>query len=308
MKRIIISLSIVTMLTACMRKEPEITGSGVIEATEITISSAVPGEITLLSVDEGDTVEKGQTLIRLDMSQIELERAAAAANEAEIDAMEKETTARISQAQTALAGAKKQFDRARKLKKKGSISNQKYDDIDTAYRLAEKKLAAARTALAVFPAKRQALQARLAVLDRRIRDGIITSPLTCSVIEKIAEQGERALPGRPLLKLADMQHVWVKIYIGEFDLGKVKLGAAAKVFVDSFPGKSFPGRVTWVSDTAEFTPKNVQTRNARADLVYAVKVELDNPDGVFKIGMPVDVNLQGFPEYNQTRISETDRK
>ncbi|MBN1296764.1 efflux RND transporter periplasmic adaptor subunit, partial [bacterium] len=222
---------------------------------------------------------------------------AVAAGRVEIDALEQEALARVHQAKTALDGARKQYDRALALQKKGSISQQNFDDMDTAHALAIRNLETTRTTLGVFPAKRLALEARLNVLDRQLQDGTITAPRNGTVVEKYAEAGERTAAGKPIIKLAALDRVWVKIYVGEADLGKVRLGAAAKIEVDSHPGIPFNGTVIWVSDQSEFTPKNVQTRDARADLVYAVKVDIPNPDRIFKIGMPVDVSLQGFPEF-----------
>jgi HlyD family secretion protein len=96
---------------------------------------------------------------------------------------------------------------------------------------------------------------------------------------------------QPLLTLADLSRLWVRVYVSEQDLGRVRLGEAAVVRVDAYPARTFTGRVSWISPKAEFTPKNVQTREARADLVYAVKVDLANPRGELKIGMPADVSF-----------------
>jgi HlyD family secretion protein len=116
------------------------------------------------------------------------------------------------------------------------------------------------------------------------------------VIETYAEAGEMAAPGSPLCTIADLSTVKLRIYVNEKLLGKVKLNDAVSVGVDSHPGERFDGVITWISPVAEFTPKNVQTRDSRADLVYATQVTLKNPNGVFKIGMPADAYIEGLAQ------------
>jgi HlyD family secretion protein len=290
-------LSLLFLMTGCKTRGPQPTGSGTIETTEVIISSAISGEILERPVEEGGMVRNGDLLIRLDTQNIALERAAAAAGLGELEASETLSTAQIAQAKTALDGARKNYDRAVDLKARGSISIQQYDDVSTAYQLAQRQLDTAKTSLETIAAKKLSLDARLKVLDKQIADGTIVAPMEGIVLETFVERGERVMPGKPLLKLAKFDEVWVKIYMSEKDLGKVKLGGKAKVISDSDPDHPVDGRISWISAQAEFTPKNVQTRDARADLVYAVKITIKNPKGDFKIGMPVDVTLEGFPEY-----------
>ena len=101
--------------------------------------------------------------------------------------------------------------------------------------------------------------------------------------------------------MADLSRVWVRIFIPETDLGIISIGSKAMIIPDSQPDKPIYGSVTWIAEEAEFTPKNIQTRDARADLVYAVKISAPNPDGILKIGMPVDAVVEGFPEYDRYR-------
>ncbi len=285
------------LFSGCTTPSPTITGSGVIEAVEIMISPAIAGEIRQLPLDEGTFVKNGDLIAQLDTESIELEREAAIAGIAEIDAAEIHATAQISQARTVLEGVKKTYDRSLALKKKGSISDQVFDDAESAYRVAIKQVATLESALEPITAKRKTLDARITILNRTIRDGIIKAPIAAIVLEKYAEIGERTMPGRSIVKIGDLSRVWTKIYVSETDLGKVKLQANAKILVDSYPDTFFSGAVTWISSAAEFTPKNIQTRDARSELVYGVKIMLPNPDGIFKIGMPVDVLLEGFPEF-----------
>ncbi|MCI0495071.1 efflux RND transporter periplasmic adaptor subunit, partial [candidate division KSB1 bacterium] len=128
--------------------------------------------------------------------------------------------------------------------------------------------------------------------ESQMRDARIPSPIEGTVTEKYVEQGEIARPGGPVVSLADLQNMWIKIYFKETELGKIKLNGNADIQISSYPDRTFAGRIAWISPKAEFTPKNVQTKDARADLVYAVKIEVKNPEGILKIGMPADVVLK----------------
>ncbi|MBN1355412.1 efflux RND transporter periplasmic adaptor subunit [bacterium] len=300
MKRIPLMPAVLGMMLAagCEPETPALTGSGIIEAEERLISAGMGSEILECPVVEGRIVKQGDVIAILDVTGLELERQAAASSIVEIEAQDRQFRAQVAQAQTALEGARKNYDRARILKQKGSISDQSYDDAETAYLVARRQLETAGALLEAIPARKTVLESQLKVIDYRISTGTVTAPIDGTVLEIYAECGERIAPGQPIVKLADLTSVWVKIYIGAVDLGRVKLRAGARIEVDAFPGRVFNGEISWISDRSEFTPKNIQTRDARADLVYAVKVRVPNPQGVFKIGMPVDVRLEGFPEYD----------
>jgi len=135
------------------------------------------------------------------------------------------------------------------------------------------------------------LAASLAVFDRQIRDGVLLSPENGVVLVRALEPGEIALPNRPALRIADLSRLDLRVYLEAEDLGRVRIGEKVPVLVDALGGKEVEGKVVWVSPEAEFTPKNVQTRNARAQLVYAVKIEVENADGILAIGMPAEARL-----------------
>jgi HlyD family secretion protein len=119
----------------------------------------------------------------------------------------------------------------------------------------------------------------------------VFAPLTATILTKAVETGEVVTAGRPLVLLGDLDHPWIKVYVTETEVGKVKLGAPALVLVDSFPQQPFRGTVTWIADQAEFTPKNIQTKEERVNLVYAVKVTIDNAQRKLKAGMIADAEL-----------------
>ena len=145
-----------------------------------------------------------------------------------------------------------------------------------------------------FDASREKINASLRLLDYRITKGAVVSTSDGIIIEKFIEQGELAVPGKPIFSIADLSTMRLTIYVSEEMLGTVKIGSKAKIYVDSFPEKTFEGTVSWISSEAEFTPKNVQTRESRVELVYAVRISADNNEGIFKIGMPADAIIEGL--------------
>ncbi len=295
----IIVSCLVFLSGGCLNNEPLVTGSGVFEAVSVLVSPEVGGRIESFPVDEGSALAKGDVICRVDTSILEIEKLARQTGFAEIDAMEAQAEAEAARAQAVLDGAQREYQRAKTLQERGSIPQQRLDDAETAYTVARRARLTATAAQSSFPAKRASLEAAIAVIDDKIARGTVVSPLNSVVIEKYFEPGEMAVPGRSLVKLADLSEMWIRIYIPGSDLDKVHPGSAARIYLDGDIETALNGRVTWVAEQAEFTPKNAQTRDARAELVYAVKVTVTNSDNRLKIGMPADVCLEGFPEYDR---------
>jgi HlyD family secretion protein len=134
-------------------------------------------------------------------------------------------------------------------------------------------------------------QANVRRLETQVAELKVFAPLDATVLTKAAEEGEVVAAGKPLVLLGDLDHPWIKIYVPETDVGKIRLGVRARILVDSFPGQPFEGTVTWISDEAEFTPKNIQTKEERVNLVYAVKITIDNAERKLKAGMTADAEL-----------------
>lgn len=283
-------------------------GSGTIEATEVTVSAQARGELTAVAFEEGDPVTVGQVLAEIDVEDLKLQRRAAAAGVDEIEANRNTVQREIAAAEEGVGQAKitrdnalVTRDRIETLQKQGAATKDRLDRVETELslaesriRTAEKQLAVARSRLNTLSAARKRTEESLAVLDDQIGKGVIESPAAGVIIEKFVEKGEVVNFGSPVCTVADLSTVWLTIYIGEESAGKVKLGDKASVRIDARPDRSFGGRITWISPKAEFTPKNVQTRESRIDLVYQVKITLPNPEGVFKIGMPAEANIEGL--------------
>jgi len=297
-------------------RQDEIQASGTIEATEVVIRAKAGGEVIQLYVYEGDTAAKGAVLAHIDTTDYVLERRIAetarataqaqlqlikvGARKEDIDAAQE----MVTQAEAEMSKIAADRKRFTALFEEKSITQSQLEEIETRYTAAEAryrfmvqtltKLQNGPRAEEIDVVKAQVAQAQAAV-DRalkRIADCTIISPITGTVVEQLIEQGELASPGRALFTLADLSRVKLTIFIKETELGKVRRGMNADVFIDSYPGRAFAGTVTFISEQAEFTPKNIQTKDERVKLVYKVEITVPNPEAILKSGMPADAVLK----------------
>ena len=285
--------------------EQSFTGSGTFEATEVLVSAQSNGEIKSIVFIEGDRVTKGQLLAEIAAENLHLQRDVTAAGLDELSwnekAVERETAAAIetvNQAKATLANLRKTRDRIANLFEQGAATRDRLDKAETEFSVAlsrlkasESRLGGLRAKLGSIRAGSKTINARLRLLDYQISKSAVIAPADGVIIEKFAEQGELANVGTPMCTIADLSSMWLTIYVGEEMLGKILIGSEATIRVDSHPDQTYEGRVSWISREAEFTPKNVQTRESRVDLVYAVKITVDNREGIFKIGMPADAHI-----------------
>jgi len=287
--------------------------SGTVEAREAALSFQVGGQIERLLVDEGETVKRGQEVARLVADDYALSvqkaRANVAAAEAVLAALEagarqqelKVAEATLEQARAEQRFAEEDAKRIQSLIGKHLASQEQLDQArlkrdvaKSAVRKAQQQLQLLREgprkeeidqARATLEASRSALQSA----ERQLGYAQLLSPVDGTVTLRQAEAGEVIGAGQPVFKVAELTRPWVRAYLNETDLARVRLGQAASVSVDGLPGRSFRGRLAFISPKAEFTPKAVETRELRVDLVYRVKVELEDPEGLLKLGMPADV-------------------
>jgi HlyD family secretion protein len=292
----------------------EIVAAGHVEATEVRISTKVAGTLLRLNVEEGTAVAAGQELARVDTTDTELELATARADRAQAAAElqlrragsreedVREAEAQVTRAQADLSGAARDLERMEGLLASGSGTTQARDDARTRHDVARASLEAARERLKRLKAGSrreeidaaaalvQAADARIGQLEQQRKDAVIASPSAGLVTEKLAEQGELLARGTGLVVVTDLANAWLNVYVSETDLGRIRLDQEASVVTDD--GQTRRGRVSFVASQAEFTPKNVQTRDERVKLVYKVKVALENKDGLFKPGMPAEARLR----------------
>lgn len=265
--------------------------SGTFEATTVDVAPVIAGRVLAVGADEGETVAAGDTLLVLDVETLVLQRRETAAKRRSLAAEKAVAEQDLRQARRRLELAATTLERTRNLESAGSATRQKVDDLSAERDVAASRAEAAGSRLAVIDAELEVLDAGVAVFDRRIADGIVLAPLPAVVLVRAIEPGEVAAAGRAALRLADLSALELRIHLGERDLDRVRPGDVLTVHVDALPGEPLSGTVTWISDEAEFTPKNAQTRDAREQLVYAVKLAVANPDGRLHIGMPAEVEL-----------------
>ncbi|MFI5183806.1 MAG: HlyD family secretion protein [Vicinamibacteria bacterium] len=293
-----------------------IVASGHVEATDVRISTKVSGRLEAFAIQEGDRITLGQELARLDttdprlaLRQAKADRDQAAAElRLRLAGARKEDIAEL-EAQAAnvasdLDGAQKDLDRMQGLLDRGSGTTKARDDAKVRRDMAAHRLEAARESLARMKAgsraeeidaaraRMAATEARVAQLEQQIQDGVVASPVSGVVTEKIAEQGELLQVGSGLCVITDLADAWLTVYISETDMGRIRIGQDAVVRTDEKEPQTRTGKVTFIASKAEFTPKNVQTRDERVKLVFRVKIGLDNRDGLFKPGMPAEARLQ----------------
>ena len=280
------------LITSCRGNNTSPGGSGFIEATEIVVSSEVAGQLKSLRFDEGDLVNKGDTIGQIDTVTTILRLHQAEALRQVAEAKVKTSSLNSEQASNALELASKEYDRVSALLKSGSIDQQRYDQIETAYHQA---LLSKRQADAGYEGAKAELaraESDIALLEKQLSDCLPQSPESGVITAKFVNVGELIAAGKALVKIARLDTVWVKVYLPPQDLSRIALGGHALVDPEDGRTKPLDGKISWISDEAEFTPKNVQTKQARADLVYAVKITISNPEKVLKIGMPVSVKIR----------------
>lgn len=296
-----------------------ISASGTIEAVEVSVAAKTTGQVEKVLIEEGSRVQVGDELAVIDSDSlaIQLRQAEAGVDLARSqldlilkgarmeDIRQTEEAAKQAEANLFLAG--EDLKRIRNLYEKESATTKMKEDAEARYQVAQAQREAAQQALLKVrklsrPEEVRAAQARLAqaeagrdLLKKTITDATIVSPVSGLVTHKAVEAGEFVGPGTPLLTIADLDKVRLNIYVTEVELGRVRLGQPAEIRIDSHPDRTLSGTVIFISPEAEFTPKNVQTREERVKLVYRVKIEIPNPEGILKPGMPADAAIMTGP-------------
>jgi HlyD family secretion protein len=287
-KAIVLAL-VILGAAGCERSRGEgFAGSGTLEATEVELSALLAGRVIKVVPHEGDMVVKGDVVLALDTEAVELQRDQLLKGFEEIDLGIKQAEQVVKQARIQKDTIEKTYVRTRNLFEKNVATQSQYDEVKAKYDAARSQLSQAELAVNSLQAKRGTLEAQLKVINRQLEEGTVKAAISGQVLERFVEPGEVVRPGQAVITLADLSVMKLKVYLAEPDMGKIKLESIMKVKVDAFPQRDFEAKVVWISPKAEFTPKNVETREARAELVYAVRLEIENPEGDLKIGMPAD--------------------
>lgn len=296
MKRSFAYPLLVLLAASCVEGNKAYDASGVFESTEVTVSAEGNGKILSLDLQEGDRLEAGQIVgcidtVQLHLSEIQLEASRRAIGSGWLD-----ISRQIAALESQIGKQRQELDRFTKLEKAGASNRKQVEDIQAQIETLERQLAAQEESLNSsnrnVSGQADALEAQIEQIRDRIRKCVITSPVAGTVLAKYSEAGEFAALGRALFKVADIDNIRLRAYITADQLTTLKLGQQVRVFADqgSYGRKEYAGTLIWISDKAEFTPKTIQTRDERANLVYAVKIAVEN-DGLIKLGMYGDIKF-----------------
>lgn len=286
----ILALCLAAVASACGKGDGNYDASGVFETTEVTISARAAGEIVRLDVDEGSDVKAGQTIGLIDTVQLSLKRAELLASLRATGSRRYDVARQVAALRQQIATQRRERSRFEKLAAANAATAKQIDDIDAAIATLTRQLDAQMETLTKgnqgVSAQVEALEAQLAQVDDRLAKCAITSPVGGTVLAKYAERGELAAEGRSLLLVGDLKRMRLRAYVDAPTLTRLKIGQQVMVYADDGEDgrREYRGRIEWISDKAEFTPKTIQTRDERANLVYAVKVAVQN-DGFIKRGM-----------------------
>jgi HlyD family secretion protein len=291
MKNKMIACGLILLMTAsCKEKTNNHDASGSFEAVETMIAAEAGGKILQLSVLEGQELDSGQTVGYIDSSQLHLNRLQLRQNKVAILSGRPETNVQTEALKSELANAVLNRDRTDKLVKGGVASQKQLDDQNAQIAILQSRIKGQENSLQITTSNLNeqggSVDAQMKEINNQVQKCVIVNPVKGTVLTKYAEPFEIATMGRPLYKIADLSTIILRAYITGDQLQQVKIDQPVKVFTDDGKGgyKETEGIITWINDKSEFTPKTIQTKNERANLVYAIKVRVKN-DGYLKIGM-----------------------
>ena len=290
-----ITLAVLT-LAACSHKKGGYEASGIFEATEIIVSAQSNGQIMQFDLMEGQNLAAFQTVGYIDTVQLHLKKAQLLASMRAAGSRSYNVTLQIASLKQQIAKQQTELERFRNLQKANAATQKQVDDIQSGIDILQKQIAAQTETLqkgnSSLSSEIDALQIQVAQIDDLIAKSIISVPISGTVLAKYVERGELAAQGRALFKIADMERIHLRAYITADQLTQMKLNQKVAVFADfgKKDMREYEGVITWISDKAEFTPRTILTKNERTNLVYAVKIAVEN-DGYLKIGMYGEIRL-----------------
>lgn len=280
------------LLLACGNDhQNQFVASGIIEGTTVNVPAQTGGLLLAMNVDEGQEVQVGQVVAVVDTEKLVYQLQQIESGLQEVAVQRRINANLLEKAKLDFQHIETKYSRFKELYEKNSASQQTIDDLKNAYDLAATQLENAQQNLKIVEAKQGSLEAQAKLLKRQIADATITAPNAGTVSVKYFEAGEMTPTGAPVVEIIDLQTMWTKVYVSELLLSKIKAGQPAEIRIDGAE-QTLSGKVSWISPKAEFTPKNILTEESRTSLVYAVKVEVENPDRILKHGMPVEIVLE----------------
>lgn len=294
--RLLTTLSALLLLFSCSKGKGDYDATGSFEATEIIVSSQANGRILELGLNEGDQLEQGQEVGLIDSTQLYLQKMSLLSNAKGVRAQQPDIKAQTAALQEQVKTLEREKARIGRLVTANAANQKQLDDIESQLEVARRQLSALTSTLQKssdnISAQSSTLDIQVAQLEDQLEKTRIVSPVSGTVLNRYAEAGELATIGTPLFKIADIETIFLRAYVTNDQLAQIKLNGEVTVRVDDGHGgmKPYKGRISWISDKSEFTPKTIQTKNERANLVYALKIAVPN-DGFLKIGMYGEVKL-----------------
>ncbi len=292
----LLTLAISSLLISCGKSKDEADASGTFEATEVIVSAEATGKILNFNVEEGQTLTANQPVGTIDSIQLFLRKKQLSATNKSMLVRRPDVQKQIAAIEQQIITAKTERKRIENLLKANAATQKQLDDMNAQIDVLSKQLDAQKSTLTTtnhgITDDSQSMNLQIAQVNDQLKKCKITSPIDGTVLVKYAEMGEVAAPGKALFKIADINNMILRAYVTNDQLTQLKIGQKVKVSSDFGKDKNreYAGTVAWISDKAEFTPKTIQTRDERANLVYAVKINVKN-DGFLKIGMYGDVHF-----------------
>jgi HlyD family secretion protein len=292
----IIYIALSAAVLSCSGNKNEFDATGTFEAVETIIPAEAGGIIKEFTAEEGEALKEGQVVGYIDTIQLSLKKDQLLAQIRATQSRKPDAKSQIDVYREQLKQAKTDLLRTQNLVKADAATKKQLDDANTRVSVLEKQIKALQTELAISTTgiddEAKTLKVQVKQINDQLSKSKIVNKTNSTVLTKYAETGEMAIIGKPLYKVADLSHITLRVYVTGTQLPSIKLNQQVKVFVDAAEGdyKQYPGTIEWISDKAEFTPKTIQTKEERANLVYAVKIRVKN-DSYLKIGMYGEIKL-----------------
>lgn len=295
--KIFLLIPSVFFFVSCGKNSSNVDASGNFEAEEVIVGAEASGKIMRFDIVEGQALRAGQVVGYVDTTQLSLRKRQLQYSIRAVLAKQPDAASQLSTIQEQMETANFEKKRVENLLKADAATQKQLDDLNAQLTFLQKQYNATKTSLSITSGSLQSetypLKAQIEQLEDQIKKSVIVNPVEGTVLTKYIEKDEIASPGKALYKIADLSTMTFRAYISGNQLSAMKLGETVKILIDDVDGKSkrYDGKVTWVSDKAEFTPKTIQTKDERANLVYAVKMAVKN-DGYLKLGMYGDVEFE----------------
>lgn len=294
--RLLTALLVSLLLFSCGDGSEAYDATGSFEATEIIVSSQANGRILALDVEEGDQLRAGQAVGQIDSLQLYLQKMGLLSNAEGVRAQQPDIRKQTAAIREQISTQERERERVKSLLAANVANKKQLDDIESQIEVLRRQLSASTSTLEKnsrnISAQSSTLEIQVAQLNDQLEKTQIISPISGTVLNRYAEAGELATMGTPLFKIADTNTLFLRAYVTNDQLAQIKLNDPVAVRVDDGQGgmRSYDGKISWISDKSEFTPKTIQTKNERANLVYALKIAVPN-DGFLKIGMYGEVKF-----------------